>query len=301
MPQRSRWFVFVLLVAVAAFGHAVTAAAQGCLHPWEDQNKHDQANLTLTFEDADGDTWHDLTEGWAPPPPPLGYITVADNSCWMASAANMLEHGGVQNNYQAWLGGGAAPSPSPHPWPPHDPVHADNGDGDPDERMSFDDGGWQHWALTDAGATLDGPIRTVDEFGVGLVWGWPPQDPIAWSEPRLADDRPVGLTAWWSDPPPGARPGPPIQERGWGYHAITLWEIVADPGALSTGTVWITDSDDNVGGERPVSYTFLNGDWILHNLYPGQDWYVNYAVAILTFPASPVRDTSWGKIKSLYR
>jgi hypothetical protein len=249
-----------------AFGSA-TALAQA------DQDKlyYDATNgWILYYTDTDVDGWHDPGEAFFAAPG--GTDWNPDNSCWMASASNLMVTEGLGNQYNPpWLQNGAAPSPCISPW---GAVVTAPGGG---VARTFDDGGWQHWALAFAALKFQGPIITTTEFGAPawLV------NPITWSKDRINEGHAVGLTVWWGSPKSGRLPGRVEKGAVDGYHAITLYEIndVA-------GTVTITDSDDGVAGTRVCNYSYTviagRGDWVIQNLYSGINVHVNYAVALMS-------------------
>jgi hypothetical protein len=244
-----------------------------------DQNKH-RADLTLYFTDADLDGWHDPGEVWSAVP--AGNDNNGDMSCWMASASNMLVFGGHANPYNGWLGAGGAPSPSVSSW--GNSYTAPGGGA----FRTFDDGGWQHWAITHVGVGYQGPIFTTVEFGAG-TWAI---DPIVWSQARIAEEHAVGVTVWWGKPAPGLMPGRVDLTLPYGYHAITIYEINS-----AAGTVTLTDSDDGFAGTRVCNYTYAGNDWIIQNLYTGVNVHVNYAVALGATGAPSL--TQWGLITLL--
>jgi hypothetical protein len=264
---------------VAASMICVYGSAAALAQP--DQNKlfnSPTLGWVLYYTDGDGDWWHDPGEPFFAGPG--GNDWNGDMSCWMASASNLLVFDGHANPYNpGWLGTGGAASPSVSPW---GAVIAAPGAG---AFMTFDDGGWQHWAIAHDGKAYQGPIKTIPEF-VGGVWG---TNPITWCQARFAENHAVGLTVWWGTPPRGALPGRVDLTLGYGYHAITIYEI-----NVAAGTVTITDSDDGVAGSRVCAYTYApGGPWVIQNLYPGINVQVNYAVALVG--AIPTL-TEWGLI-----
>jgi len=257
----------------------------------------------LGYSNLDSDFWHDAGEPWTP----AGTLDsfAFDYSCWMASASNLLVHAGNANPYLTWLGSGAAVSPNVSVW--SQTYLADGGDA-PSDSMTFDEGGWQDWALAFAGVPIDGPIMTVPEFGGAWVnLSGAPVDPVEWCRCRLDADIPVGLTCWWGDTSNYETKGPgPIDHDAigehWGYHAITLWDI-------GEGLLTITDSDDfmldgqPLGTARTVAYSYTDGVWTigLYTTVLNVTATVNYAVAILGEHPSAVGESSWGGVKTLFR
>lgn len=232
----------------------------------------------LYYTDADLDGWHDPGEAFFAGPG--GNDWNPDNSCWMASASNLLVDGGYANPYNpGWLRFGGAPSPNVSPWGAG--VNAGGGGA----FMTFDDCGWQHWAIAHTGLAFQGPIISVAEFGAG-TWAI---NPINWCLARFAEGHAVGLTVWWGAPAVGALPGRVDLTLNWGYHAITLYGINE-----AAGTITITDSDDRVVGARVCNYTFIGNDWVIQNLYPGINAHVNYAVALQQRHIPSL--TQWGLI-----
>jgi hypothetical protein len=170
--------------------------------PPVDQNKY-RPDLMLFYLDSDADTWHDPGEVFDDASGG-GYVSKNDNSCWMASASNMLMYAGHANPYgqpapgaPGWLGNGGAPSPSVSSW---GNVYSVGGGG---SAMTWDDGGFQHWAIAHAGIECPPPAYALQEFtpGTWLI------DPVTWCKHRIDMGFPVGLTVWWGSPPKGTLPG----------------------------------------------------------------------------------------------
>jgi hypothetical protein len=224
----------------------------------------------LYYTDNDDDGWHDPEEPYYDGDHPLSNDWNGDNSCWMASAANLLTCEGLSNPYETWLGTGGAPSPVTRPW--GETSYAPGGGG----ARTFDDGGFQNYCLSHAGESFIGPIISDDEFGVG-EWS---SNPVNWCSARLGEGYPVGLAAFWGSPARGADPGWMSDDRQDGYHAITLWGIDAESGMLViTDSDDLTPADDDHLGPRLVSYVYSSRDWLIPSLYDGIDAHVNYAVA----------------------
>lgn len=233
--------------------------------PWDQEKLFfdpAQQSYTLFYTDGDLDGWHDPGEPYFTGPDPSANDWNFDYSCWMASATNILQHECRGNSYRDWLRDGGAPSPSTSPWGVV--INAEGGG----DHMTFDDGGWQHWALDDAGCIFSGPITTTTESGTWSI------NPINWCRNRLASDYLIGITIYWGKLPPDALPGWIDPTKQGGYHAITLWDI--DPAA---GTLTITDSDDQFDGQLVLLYTFTNNDWVIQNWVPGHNAHINYAVS----------------------
>jgi len=265
----------VAIAMVFVFGSSAALA-----QPDQDKlYRHPTFGWILYFTDTDADTWHDPGEPFWPGPD--GAVWNGDMTCWMASASNLLVFEGYPNPYNpTWLGDGGAPSASISPW---GIVFTAPGGG---AFMTFDDGGWQHWAIAHDGKAYQGPIITVPEFAGG-VWA---TNPITWCQNRFAEGFAVGVTLWWGSVPRGTLPGRVDLTLPYGYHAITIYEIndVA-------GTVTITDSDDGIAGPRVCNYTYApGGPWVIQNLYPGINVTVNYAVGLVREEIPTL--TEWGLI-----
>ncbi|MBU0637408.1 MAG: hypothetical protein KKB50_00970 [Planctomycetes bacterium] len=207
----------------------------------------------LNWNNKDTDNWHDADENWFIPP--AGTLQKPDMSCWMASASNLLQYELGFNPYIGMLSG-TVPSPADKPWGGQGEA---NGGEVGEDFMTWDDGGYQDWALSSEGAGLLGPILTVNERGIGAA-GWA-INPVDWCSARLDEDHPVGLLVWDADM----------------YHAITLWGITPTH-------LYITDSDDTAGGVafkglRMIPHGFAGGDWDV-NVYGLGVSHVNYAVCI---------------------
>ena len=232
----------------------------------------------LYYTDEDDDGWHDPEEPYYDGDHPVSNDWNDDLSCWMASAANLLECEGLPNAYETWLGTGGAPSPVTTPW---GWTSYASGGGD---ARTFDDGGFQSYCLMHASVGLVGPIVTETEFGIG-DWS---QNPVSWCQARFDEGLPVGLCVFWGSPYKGVQPGWVSDSEEDGYHAITLWGIDTE-----AGTVIISNSDDftdtsrkevPVIGPRVHDYTYSGGDWKIYALHETSqgvviDVHVNYAVA----------------------
>jgi hypothetical protein len=296
----------VAAVATALWVLFVVAHAPVCLAA-VDQNKfyrHPDREVMLYFCDCDPDGAHGPYELLMSGPQPLGPFPEpdwrVDNSCWMASAACMMDAAGfgdVQDVYVNWLWGGVRPSPHSDPWGGQHT--ANSGDA-----FTFDDGGFQYWALEDMGCTVDGPIIEVSD---GSLWVWKdqagdPVDPIAWCLDRLDGTRGIGLGGSWAGR--GVKREPRTGRQGGG-HAITLWSIVLNnpPDDTSAGRVVVSDSDDEYPGptqEYVFTYNTTNG-WRITGMYEWRDvLWVEDACWIGAGPTA-VEPRSWGGIKSLFR
>ena len=232
--------------------------------------------------------------------------TRPDLSCWLASTSNLMVYSGFANPYLGWLLNGVPPDPNVSVW---GNMYWACGAG----ARTFDDGGWQDWALAFAGVPAYVPIRTVPEFGgPWFTGGGAAVNPITWCKARLDSECvPVGLTCWFQPAdgttptiPYDEAPGPYDLSSAFGYHAITLWDIDTTNTLLT-----ITDSDD-IGilggppagvGPRTVPYQWNGVKWVITPLYPNINAEINYAVAVTGGGPSATDPTSWGKIKAMYR
>jgi hypothetical protein len=292
--------------AILFAGH--DAAAQP--GPAVDQNKSFWSPAAqiyiLHYNDANLNLCHDPGEPYLAGGDSVHTSQRPDLSCWMASASNLLVHSGAANPYPGWLGAGIPPDPNVSVW---GNWYFACGPG----ARTFDDGGWQDWALSFAGVPFYVPIRTVPEFGGKWFTGaGAAVNPIIWCKARLDSECvPVGLTCWFQ-PADGTTPVPPYEEApgpydlnsALGYHAITLWDV--DTTAMN---LTITDSDD-IGilggppagvGPRVVPYQWNGITWVITPLYPNINAEINYAVAMTGGGPSATEGTSWGRIKNMFR
>lgn len=217
--------------------------------------------FTLYYQNANQNQSHD--PGEAVSTIQQGNLVVAtDESCWIATANNLVQQEGHGQEYLDWLEDGASTSPVWDLWygwwtPPG------GGEG------TFDDLGFAHWPLDHDAREYCGPIHTSGPDGG--TWN---RDPIPWCQSRLAGGSGVGIEVWFQ-----AALGRGAQLReGYaaneGRHVLTLWSI--DP---ESNTLVVSDSDDGLNGARVVAYTWAGGDWALDDLWPGIDAHVVYAVA----------------------
>jgi len=182
-----------------------------------------------------------------------------------------MEAEGHGNPYIVGLKDGEAYSPATSPW---GVVFLAYGGG---AFRTFDDGGWQHWALEFVGLDYQGFIKATVEFGSG-TWTI---NPVAWSPARLAEGHPVGVCLYSGYVLRGTLPSGYFADQRSFYHAVTIWEINA-----AAGTMVITDSDDQLYGPRTVDYIYGSNDiyggndWVILDLYPGSDAHINYAVCL---------------------
>ncbi|MDH4035716.1 MAG: hypothetical protein OEV80_18135, partial [candidate division Zixibacteria bacterium] len=263
--------VMIHKVAPAVFAVALIPLLAATVLAQPDQNKHNfnPANgWILNFTDGMP------LDGMHAPGEPIfpgagGNDWNSDLSCWMASASNLMVFEGLPNLYDPpWLGGGVPPSPNVSSWGGVVPANVG-------AAMTFDDGGWQHWALASVPVMFQGPIFTGLEF-VPRSWAI---NPIDWCQARFDEGHACGITLYWGDVKRGTPPGGYKKGDLDGYHAITIYEF--NPAA---GTVLITDSDD--GGPPAavwVPYFFGvvggMGQWDI--ILPGIGvTHVNYAVAL---------------------
>jgi len=281
----------------------VSIAASFVGDRWVDQDKffrHPTHGWILYYIDEDCDRAHGpgeypqagpvVTNPYGAPP-----LWRPDNSCWMASAANMMQAAGFGNAYALyvnWTRNGTRPSPTPSPW--GDAYTANSGDA-----FTYDDGGWQQWALIDGGCGVEF-IRLESEGSRPYVWKnqqGGTVNAIEWCMARLDGTRGVGLVGPWRL----ADLREPAGGRDRLGHAITLWGIVLDtPGDTSRGTVSFTDSDDGAAGLVQKPFEYDNSVWKINQIYGTDTLWISYACWITSGPTA-VKDTSWGAIKSLYR
>jgi len=186
----------VLLVAVAACVciHVAQALPVSYDKPsWTDVNKYegngDTDPLTNLFNDMDGDGQYDLGEPWGDDYDPLGTNpdSAADNSCWVATASNMLRHILGQNG-----------------------ITEQSAEDIYYEILTYPDHEW-----TEAGFEWDAIDEYMDshglEFNMRHWWdsdaSWP-EDPYEFLKEELYRCQSVGLGISWD---------------GSGGHAVTLW------------------------------------------------------------------------------
>jgi len=264
----------LMAAAILLMVSAVPAFAQ----PDQEKLFYDATNgYILYFDDADSDGFHDPGED-CNAGPSGAYIWLPDNSCWMASTSNMLVSAGIGNPYMGWIENGAAPSPNTDPWGNPSSDDANGGS------FTFDDGGYQHWALETMGIPYKGPIITTDKFVDG-TWAI---DPVEWCKARIAEGFTVGLAVYGGDPKLSANPGRMEPDKGWFYHAITLYSIDD-----VNNKIIITDSDDQVNGTKEYSSSCVGNDWTITNFY-GYTAHVNYAVTLTRAKVPSV--STWGLI-----
>ncbi|MCJ7729224.1 MAG: PEP-CTERM sorting domain-containing protein [Sedimentisphaerales bacterium] len=215
---------------------------------------------TLYYNDTKyNNNGHDKGEEWGISNPG-GWTEAIDESCWMASASNMLQYEfpslyNAETTYTKLLGGEVT-WPRLNPWlevVPTIPVG--------DIYYTFDDGGYQEWVFSGLGPDS---IATADRESFFWV-----TNPINWCEQYINADHPVGLGIWWV---------------GGGAHAITLWGI-----DTAAKTLTMTDSDDSIhglDGKRTISYTYYPGElwsWTVDDFWgdgTNKKGYLGYAVAI---------------------
>jgi len=200
--------------------------------------------------DSDDEPNHDPGEDYYTSDGP-GRLALIDQSCWMASAVNLIEYETDDNDYAEWLQFGGAPSPSTGHW---GDVHVATGGG---AFMTFDDGGDVFWALQHGGQPFCGPIFTATS--VGGAWN---AEPISWCQARLDEDHPIALGLY------GDFGG------GSNGHYITLWHIDTEE-----MTVHVTDSDDEHVGPLRYAYHRDGQDWIIDDMYTDIDATVVCAVS----------------------
>jgi hypothetical protein len=184
--------------------------------------------------------------------PQSGWISRSDMSCWMASAANIVRYIGGADPYDKWAFDQGVNGTF------HNPYNGATVHGP----LTFDDGGYQGWALRSAG-------YGVDEISApqGQLNNWA-TDPIAWLTSELQQGKPVGIGFW-------------LNFNTW--HAVTVYEIneTSDTG----GTLIIADSDANQNGQHfwECEYTYASGTWAINYSTTGDNTnlcYVTYAATV---------------------
>jgi len=230
-----------------------------------DQDKL-RTDQMLYYNDYNGNTFHDATEPCSDLE--IGYPDQApDNSCWLASASNMMLFETGTSPYRTALCAGGANSPEHFPW---GGMSTANGTG---VAFTFDDGGFQHWLFAREGIGWEGPIITDEQFAAH-AWSI---DPVAWTAAQIGMDHPVGIAFYWGrgDRQAGDLPTGFYRDRVSGYHAVTVW------GIDTVGeTITLADSDDGEAIYRVLPYEWADGDWYIPaGAYHAQALYINYAVS----------------------
>ena len=211
-------------------------------------------DLTLAYNDNDNDGYHDKGEAWETSIQ-SGWTKgkwASDNSCWMASASNMLQYEfpsryNAETTYTELLDGKVT-SPKTNPWN----VSISANDGLGDSHMTFDDGGFADWVFSTYSVGFDRINASIDD-----IWDTNPTD---WCWDMIHANHPVSLGIY--------------DAFGHG-HAITLWGIIQ----IISPTILITDSDDSIIGAQTYHYQYTNDNkWILTD--SGSNWYVDYAVVV---------------------
>ncbi|MBX3427914.1 MAG: hypothetical protein KF688_19700 [Pirellulales bacterium] len=162
---------FVVLPAAGAWGQEVRLPGT-----WYDQDKHHLAAEAWAgaswtrnyFDDANGNNRFDPGEAWDEVSHP-GWLYFPDNSCWAASAANLLRYVGGPDRYHNWVYvAGTGPTGNQF-WPNTGaPVDALEADGYATE---VHDGEW---------------------LGDPPIYQWT-VDPTVWFEARFQDTLPVSM------------------------------------------------------------------------------------------------------------
>ena len=174
---------------------------------------YDQDYYHLPVEPTSGASWtHNFTPGESHEPGDPwseaydSYYThqLDDYSCWMASAANILQYLGLANSYNSWA--------------------YDVGVNVSGTWKTFDDAGLQEEALNFAGYT------PVNIHSLPLV-GWWLQSPVDWIETRLTQALPVGLGMMISGRPVGHALTIYAIDRT--FSRMQVADSAQDPGAYS--------------------------------------------------------------------
>jgi hypothetical protein len=259
-------FLLVILAVILSSKAWAVPVVSSYLNPnWTDADKtHDQGHWITNY-------WDDLnSDGRWDPSEPLADGTDAswtnpssalDNSCWIASASNMLASAGyASGDAQAIY------------WDIVSSMTASWHTG----LFGWQDGGWQHealdWYLTNRpDPTL---TSTIDYYGVysgrdrTSAQAWP-TDPFDLAADALAGGDDVGIVI-----------------HGNIYHAITFQGYDSDPAAMD---FWVTDSDQDDTASGLDNYTYsLSGstDWYLDDYGAGiaVDYFAVLQTAAVTVP-----------------
>jgi len=271
-----------ILIGVAFIGISIWATAAPP-QPWFDTDKH-RADIMLWYDETSGDTSHTSGEAlyWDDPHPPTWQ---ADDSCWMASANNLILYAGLAGQYEDLILDGVSDDVT-DPW--------DGGPGDHSgDMLTFDDCGVPDWVLMHVACEgcWAGPIFTKTFNG---FWTGDEKDPISWCREKLEGGHPVSLGFRYPAPPPGSD-GRYGFGQGCDGHVVTLWDIT------DTKLV-ITDSDDGDGDdvttvECDYAWNAETKDWTL--TYGGAAGnHINYAIS--RTPPTALDPSTWSLIKTRY-
>jgi len=248
---RFRAHLCLLLAGLVWFGGTVTPGHAGVYYvqgSWYDQDKYHKDS-----EPYGGDSWgwnygtllnglsHDPGEQVDEEVSPLYFIPLADNSCWMASAANMLRTKDAQaDRYYSWAylhgitgafsyGSGTLPNAT----------------------YTFDEGAVQHWALQHEGYPWAVMAQGAPSFGSWV-------DPVGYIAASIRAGSPVGIGIH-SDP---------INL----HHALTIYGI-----DTQTAELGVADSDADRGGQdfEMMAYSLLGQNlWLAYPAGPAEVRYI---------------------------
>lgn len=228
-------FLAIFLVGVFSFGSSVVYALPLSFikDGWLDVNKYhndgDDASWTQNNYNDDGDGIWEPSEEWTDennkfPDPGWNIRTAADNSCWMASASNMLAYRvemDVLEVYDEILGYGEA------------------GDSD----FYWTNGGFQHIAIEKylEQNSLEDYYSVHAYHSDGHFEGWV-SDPFSFVQMELYRCETVGLGFYFP---------------GDGGHAITLW-------GWDKNYIYFTDSDQGELMLHDVQYKSDGGSFSIN-------------------------------------
>ncbi len=181
---------------------------------WYDQDKYHIA----ASDPQGGISWHQNYGSDSPHDPgeevfefesSIYNVPLPDNSCWIASAANMVRYRTGEKYYESWAYTDGVSGTFLNPW-----------DGEVYGTWTFDDGGLQHYCFDAAG--FDYAVMAKNSSHYDWV------DPLEYIAACLNSDNPVGIGYWW----------------GNSGHAITIYGI-----DIENGTMTVADSDQDYSGQ----------------------------------------------------
>ena len=278
--QMVRFFLLILIIFSASITNVIASVSN-----WVDMDKYNGGSSGWSsnyFNDLNGNGEHDPTEPFGEDYQ-NGWVQAPDNSCWLASACNMLSQLGYVSDVEALYAD-----------------YAQNGIWDyrNNKMLTWDDGGLQEYAIqqwidTHPAANISMVTHRRDSgvYWQGGMFAWEDWSPRNGVYNYLNEGWEVGIGIW-----PWLSYGGNHEDSG---HALTVQNIYLPAPYGITFTDSDRDADWNSSGDLNTYQDVPNGpsysgghdwySWGIHYYAETGDWPVadvGYVVAIIPEPVT---------------